>query len=125
MDFQTFEAKYLLPFDGLSHIFDPVKGYIVWRAGTGNNTELLHIRAFEEGKGYAKELIGEMLKKLAQNPPYVSVFGFALSSRAHLRGVYTALGFNVSADIDGVYKEPAFIFSQTYAALCERYAINQ
>lgn len=124
-DFEKFQEKYLAPFEGLHHIFWPEKGYIVWRSGTGNNTELLHIGTFSHGKGYAKELIREMLNELKSKPPFYSVFGFALSSREELRPIYKALGFNISDNITGMYKGgPAFMFSASYEALQKKYGLS-
>lgn len=125
MNFEDFEKKYLGPFAGLEYVFWPDKGFVVWRAGTGGNSELLHIMTFVRGKGYAKELVREMLRRLIPNPPYYSVFGFALSSRIELKGIYASLGFLTTEDIPAPYKGgPAFIFHQSYEKLKKTYGIN-
>lgn len=124
-DLEQFKAKYVKPYDALEYVFWPEKGYVVWRPGSGNNTELLHIRTFVNGKGYSKELIREMLSQLKANPPFFSVFGFALSNRSELKAIYQALGFNISPDIEGMYKGgPMFMFSQSYQQLCRKYEVQ-
>lgn len=121
MKHDEFQEKYLTPYEGLKHIFWPKKGFIVWRPATGNNIELLHIMTFERGKGYARELVDQMLQELEATPPYFSIFGFALSSRAGLKDIYRRLGFNVTEDIPAPYKDgPSFIFWQSYEVLLTR-----
>lgn len=121
MKHDEFQKKYLTPYEGLKHIFWPEKGFIVWRPATGNNVELLHIMTFERGNGYAQELVDQMLQELEATPPYFSIFGFALSSRANLKDIYRRLGFNVTDDIPAPYKDgPSFIFWQSYEVLLAR-----
>jgi ribosomal protein S18 acetylase RimI-like enzyme len=121
MVYDDFQRKYLTPYERLDHIFKPDKGFIVWRPATGNNVELLHIMTFQQRKGYARELVGQMVRELEASPPYFSIFGFALSSRTHLKDIYRRLGFNVTEDIPAPYKDgPSFIFWQSYEALRAR-----
>lgn len=125
MNFEDFEKKYIKPFTGLDYVFLPGKGFVVWRLGTGGNSELLHIMTFSHGKGHAKELVKEMMKNLLKNPPFYSVFGFALSSRTELKKIYTNLGFLITEDIPAPYLGgPAFIFHQSYEKLKEFYSLN-
>lgn len=121
MTFEEFSKKYLEKFRELKYIFEPEKGFIVWRVGTGENIELLHLRTFYQGKGYARELIGKMIRQLEKNPPYHTIFGFALASRSNLKEIYIKLGFNVTEEIPVPYKEPSFIFWQEYVKLKEKY----
>ena len=122
MKFQNFKDKYLAGFDELKYIYEEGKGGIVWRLGTGWNIELLHIRAFEEGKGHAKMLLGMMIKELEKDPPYHSVFGFALEERKHLLSIYPKLGFHIEVN-DGPYKDSkAILFWQKFEKLKELYA---
>ncbi len=121
MKLEEFQEKYLTPFEGLRYIFWPEKGFIVWRPATGNNIELLHIMTFEHGKGYARELVNQMVRDLETTPPYFSVFGFSLSSRTNLKDIYRRLGFNITEDIPAPYKGgPSFIFWQSYDVLLAR-----
>lgn len=121
MNFQEFQDKYLRPFNGLYHFFDPVKGYIVWRVGTGENVEILHIRAFEKRRGYGRELLKKCLLSLKDNPPYFSLFGFGLGSNNEMAEFYRGLGFNVSI-IDGPYKHDKSTFIwQSYEVLCNKH----
>ena len=57
---EDFLKKYIEPFTPLHYVYWPDKGFIVWRASTGENAELLHIHTFVRGKGYSKELVKEM-----------------------------------------------------------------
>lgn len=120
--YKEFLSKYIEKFRDIDFIYWPEKGFIVWRLGTGGNMELLHIRTFIPKKGYAKELIGAMVKKIQNKPPYYSIFGFALSSRENLKEIYRQLGFNVTPDIAGPYKtSPSFLFYQSYEELKKKY----
>lgn len=103
MRWSDFFLKYLEPYKGVDYIYDQDRGYIVWRRGTGENTELLHIRAFKYGCGFATELLEEMLERLEKNPPFYSVFGFMLSSNAPIRRFYEKHGFHYQ-EIVGPYK---------------------
>jgi ribosomal protein S18 acetylase RimI-like enzyme len=119
-----FLKKYILPFLKINYVFWPTKGFIVWRKGTGENIELLHIRTFDSNKGYAKQLVKEMIKRIQKNPPYYSIFGFGLTTpeKPHLKEIYKKLGFNVSGDIPGPYKGgSSFLFYQSYEELKQKY----
>jgi ribosomal protein S18 acetylase RimI-like enzyme len=123
MDYQEFLTKYVERFRDLKYVFWPDKGFIVWRVSTGENVELLHIRTFVRGKGYSRELIREMVLRLKEDPPYYSIFGFALSSRTELKAIYQSLGFNISEDIVPPYKGGnSFIFWQDYKVLKKQYS---
>lgn len=116
MNRNEFQEKYVKPFNDLSYIYDE-RGWIVWRTGTGENVELLHIRVHEKRKGHGKGLVQEMLKKLEGNPPYYSVFGFTRVSNEEAQSFYRALGFDLS-EIPGIYKDGrAILFSQEYEKL--------
>lgn len=122
ISYDDFLEKYIKKFQNIDFIYLPEKGFIVWRPGTGENVELLHIRTFIYKKGYAKDLIREMVGKLKENPPYYSIFGFALSSRENLRQIYQQLGFNISPDLPGPYKSSSsFLFYQSYNNLIKKY----
>ena len=114
-------AKYLLPYSGVSYLYDKDKGYIVWRRGTGDNVELLHIRTFEHRKGYAKELVKAMLNQLVYKPPYYSVFGFGIL-RGELDEIYMALGFRV-IPIPGPTKSEGILFWQSFEKLRAKYEV--
>lgn len=121
---KEFKKKYIKKFKGLNFIYWQDKGYIVWRIGTGENAELLHIRTFINNKGYAKELIRAMIEKLDKNQPYFSVFGFSLVSekRKYLKEIWQKLGFNISNEIKGIYKGgPVIIFYQNFKILKKKY----
>lgn len=120
--FEEFEKKYLKPFQGLHYVFWPDKGYIVWRTSSGENAELLHIRSFKFGKGFARELLKEMVRQLQETPPYYSVFGFALSDKPELKEIYKRLGFKVTEDLEPPYKSSqSFIFWQDFETLKKKY----
>ena len=122
MDRQAFLEKYIDKFKKLNFVFWPDKGFIVWRVSTGENAELLHIRTFVQGRGYSKELVREMVRRLQENPPFYSVFGFALASRTDLKKIYKRLGFNITDDMPAPYKGgPSFVFYQDYETLKKRY----
>lgn len=116
---KQFVERYILPFERPGYIYDPRAGFIVWRRGTGNNVELLHIRTFEKGKGHGRRLVYQMLDKLADDPPYHSVFGFTRVDNAEAKAFYGALGFELQT-VRGLYADgQAIMFWQSYARLQE------
>jgi ribosomal protein S18 acetylase RimI-like enzyme len=118
-----FMARFLRPFQGCDWVFHPSRGYIVWRLGTGDNVELLHIRTFTRGRGFGKELVKEMLKRLKDRPPYYSVFGFTRVSNEEAQAFYGALGFDLTP-VSGVYKDgQAILFSGCFTTLCEQLGV--
>ena len=101
---EEFNSKYVEPFGRVGFRFHKDKGFIVWRRGTGYNVELLHIRTFEKGKGYGRELIYSMLDALLVDPPYYSVFGFTRVGNKEAQAFYGALGFTLQT-VNGLYKD--------------------
>lgn len=117
INYHEFSQKYLFPFGTIRHYYSKDSGYIVWRLGTGENAELLHIRTFHKGRGYGRELVYHMLDQLSYNPPYYSVFGFTRTSNEEAQRFYGALGFNLHL-VDGLYAEgTAIMFWQSYERL--------
>ncbi len=106
-----------------SYIEGPT-GYIVWRVGTGGNTELLHLYAYPSRKNHGKSLLKRMLKELVKDPPYSTVYGFCLASNTEAKKFYEAVGFDVSF-VKGVYREGgAYLFSQEYSKLKEMHGVS-
>lgn len=103
MEYDEFLDDYIFPYDNIEYIYNPQKGFIVWRLGTGQNYELLHIKTFEKKKGYGKELVLGMLDRLRENPPYYSVFGFTRVNNYEAHAFYKALGFRIE-NVTGLYK---------------------
>jgi ribosomal protein S18 acetylase RimI-like enzyme len=98
-------------------------GYVVWRAGTGGNCELLHLKVREPGNGHGTRLLREMLARLRADPPYAAVFGFVRKSNTSARLFYQGRGF-VLSEVEGVYADgAAVVFSQRYDRLCEIHGI--
>lgn len=96
-------------------------GYIVWRMGTGNNTELLHIKVKEPGNGGGSRLLKLMLLQLQQNPPYATVFGFTRAGNLAAHFFYEQMGFTLSP-VQGVYDEgAAVVFAARFDDLCKRH----
>lgn len=96
------------------------EGYIVWRRGSGDNVELLHIRAYRKQQGVGKRLLLHMVKELQNDPPYKTVFGFTRISNDAARAFYLSLGFTLT-EVDGVYADGrAVLFSQSYESLVTR-----
>lgn len=119
MMYSEFRRKYLKPFFGVDHVWSD-DGYIVWRLGTGGNVELLHIRSFKKHIGAGTELIRTMLRRLKQNPPYFSVYGFSVATNEEAVSFYRRLGFHVEI-VTGPYLEgKAALFSQSYDMLCQK-----
>ena len=117
MNYDEFRRRYLIPYESLNHHYEKYKGFIVWRRGTGGNVELLHIKTFEKGKGYGRELFYVMLDRLIDNLPYYSIFGFTRTSNEEAQRFYGALGFNLQ-EINGLYKDgKAIMFWQSYESL--------
>ena len=115
---QIDKQKVLKPYIGV-HLIEHENGYIVWRRGTGDNAEMLHLKTFSPGKGTGRELIKAMLRKLKENPPYATVFGFTRSVNIPAQKFYRSLGFNLSP-VEGVYADgSAVIFSQLFSTLLE------
>lgn len=115
-----FIARYVVPFKGLEHVYQDGAGFIAWRRGTGDNVELLHIRTFESGKGHGRRLFYQMLDRLADRPPYYSIFGFTRVSNAEAQAFYGTLGFYLQA-VEGLYAEgTAVMFWQSYIRLTEK-----
>ena len=102
--YADFIDRYISPFENLSWVYDEDMGFIVWRMGTGNNTELLHIKTFEKRQGNGKKLFIKMLAKLTDSPPYYSIFGFTRSNNIEAHNFYKALGFNINK-VDGLYSD--------------------
>lgn len=99
------------------YIYFPQQGYIVWRRGTGDNTELLHIRTFRKGQGFGRKLVYAMLDQLRGDPPYHSVYGFTRVSNADAQNFYGALGFE-RQEVKGIYADGrAVLFWQSYERL--------
>ena len=112
-------AKYITPYTGVSLIAAP-DGHIVWRRGTGDNVELLHIASYTLRQGVGRRLISQMVRQLENNPPYHTVFGFTLPDNDVAHKFYKALGFTCSL-VTGVYKAgQAVVFSQPFTELLER-----
>jgi ribosomal protein S18 acetylase RimI-like enzyme len=112
-----FMQKYVLPFDSVSYEYDGQAGFIVWRMGTGGNAELLHIKAYELREGLGRALLYKMLDRLADQPPYHTVYGFSRVSNKRAASFYKAMGFHL-VPVDGVYKDgKAIMFWQEYSQL--------
>lgn len=96
-------------------------GYIVWRLGTGENVELLHIHTNERGKGHGRRLFYHMLKEIERKgpEPYHSIFGFTRVSNQEAQAFYGALGF-VLDKVNGPYQDGhSIFFSAPYSVLLE------
>lgn len=110
--------QYLTPYGRTWHIELP-NGYIVWRRGTGNNIELLHIKTYAPGRGTGRQLVIAMLEELKKQPPYCTVFGFTRECNEGSQKFYEALGFELTT-VKGVYQDgSAVVFSQEYRKLLE------
>lgn len=84
-------------------------GYIVWREGTGGNTEILDIRVFEQGQGSGTRMIKHLLDESGCRG---TVYGFTRVGNSAARTFYQKLGFDLS-EVSGVYLEGrAVVFSQ-------------
>ena len=111
----------IVPYSRVGWYEDPT-GYVVWRTGTGDNTELLHVHTDRavKGRGCGRKLVYEMLDRLRDEPPYWSVFGFTRVSNDEARAFYAALGFNLH-EVPGVYADGrAVLFEAPYAELVRR-----
>lgn len=96
-------------------------GHIVWRRGTGDNVELLHIRVNTRREGHGTRLIRQMVLCLSADKPYSTIFGFTRTNNDIAINFYTKLGFTLTK-VEGVYAEgEALIFSQKYDDLVSRF----
>lgn len=113
-------AEHLIPFIGVQHI-ENENGYVVWRRGSGDNAELLHIRASELRQGRGRLLLRAMLIALKDAPPRDTVFGFTRASNEPAIAFYTAMGFRINL-VWGLYEEgAAVLFSARYDRLCAKH----
>lgn len=119
---REFDFKSLVEnFQGVRFLSYPKRGYIVWRKGTGDNVELLHIYSNERRKGFGTKLIRQMVSQLLKTPPYHTIFGFTRTGNLEAQSFYTSLGF-VMSRVHGVYKDgEAFVFSQPFSQLVSRF----
>lgn len=112
-------VRYVMPYDNVDWAWDALEGFVAWRRGTGDNVELLHIRANGLRCGNGRRLVYRMLDELKANPPYHSVFGFTRVSNERAREFYAAMGFDLTP-VPHVYADGSGImFSQSYARLLE------
>lgn len=79
----------------LRYLHKPHVGYVVWRVGTGDNLEIVFVRAAEPGHGYGKRMLREMVAAVTSvGPrPYHSVYAYRLRSNEQAGRFYRALGF--------------------------------
>lgn len=94
MNFEEFFGHYVQKYLSQYYMFFPGRGYIVWRFGTGENVELLHIRSFKTGQGLGPRLVKVMLRELKKNPPFYSIFGMMLAANEPVIKMYQKMGFN-------------------------------
>lgn len=109
------------PFGKVSWL-ETMDGYVVWRRGTGDNVELLHLKSKASGGG--TRLLRGMLEALEENPPYSTVFGFTrlVNDKAH--SFYLKCGFDLTM-VQGVYADGhAIVFSAPYSDLRELHCEN-
>jgi ribosomal protein S18 acetylase RimI-like enzyme len=118
--FQEIKDQYIKPYSKPRYVFKADKGFIVWRLGTGENVELLHIRTLLQRKGQGRELFYMMLDSLkVEMTPYYSVFGFTRVSNDRAKEFYEGMGFNIQP-IKGLYADgEAVMFWQEYTKLLE------
>src|SRR5690242_7323706 len=86
-------------------VFYSETGYIAWRCSTGENYEILLIEVSEPRKGYGRNLVREMCRRIR---PYHSVFVFRRATNEVAGEFYRALGFKEIA-IPGLYKTEAAV----------------
>lgn len=92
------------------------KGYLAWKMGTGENIEIKFIEVSEKGKGYATELVREMLTHIE---PYHSVYVFRLAGNESAGHFYRKCGFEETT-IKGLYGgDDAVLGVASYEILCK------
>ena len=117
--FDEFYGHYVKKYLPQYYMFFPNRGYIVWRFGTGENIELLHIRSFKTGQGLGQRLIKAMLREIKRHPPYHSVFGMTLASNTSAVKLYQKAGFN-TMECPFPYKDwNSIVFYQSFDVLCQ------
>lgn len=96
-------------------------GIIAWRRGTGDNVEVTYVRSDQTRQGTGRKLLQEMLRRLRDNPPYATVYGFTRANNRDAIAFYQAMGFAVTP-VNGVYADgKAAVFSARYDDLCKRH----
>ena len=125
LNFDQFFDHYVREYLPQYYLFFPNKGYIVWRLGTGENIELLHVRAFKTGQGLGPRIIKEMLREIKKSRvPYYSVWGLLLASNEPMIKTYQKMGFNLH-ECPGPYKHgPSIMMWQSFEKLCEIHLAN-
>lgn len=119
-NFEEFFNHYIKEYIPQYYLFFPGNGYIVWRLGTGENIELLHVRAFQTGKGLGPRLVKAMLREIRKRKhPYYSIWGIMLAKNEPVIKMYQKMGFNTQK-CDGPYKHgPSVMMWQSFELLCE------
>lgn len=122
--FEDFYSYYIEKYLPQYFMFFPGVGYIVWRFGTGENVELLHIRSFKTGHGFGQRFVKCMLRELKKTPPYYSVYGMTLASNLPAIKLYEKLGF-ITMECPFPYKEGnSVVFYQEFEILCQNLLDN-
>lgn len=103
-NFKDFEETYIKKYETVWYLHNKHRGYIVWRLGTGQNVELLHIRAIEVHKGHGEYLMRMMTLQLKFNRPYHSVFVFTKKSNTDALNAYKHWGFQFT-EIPNLYRD--------------------
>ena len=117
--FGEFYSHYIKKYLPQYYMYFPGHGYIVWRFGSGENIELLHIRSFKIGQGLGQRLIKAMLRENKNHPPFHSVFGMTLASNTSAIKMYTKAGFK-TMECPFPYKGGnSIIFYQRFDVLCQ------
>lgn len=124
MNFEEFYGHYVKPYLDMDYIFVPEEGYVAWRRGTGENVEVLHIRAFKTGRGLGVLLAQAMIYELKKNPPYYSVFGFGLASNLPPQKVWKKVGFDIEITKAPYKGGPAFLVSQSFEILVKKLEVD-
>lgn len=96
-------------------------GIVAWRRGTGDNVELTYILVKNKRRGEGKRLFVRMLNRLAQQPPYHTVYLFTRSSNKEACLFYISLGFQGNCTPVSIYKNDAtMLFVAPYEYLVMR-----
>ena len=112
-------------FGGTNRIWTECDSFVEWRRGTGDNVELTNIRVSAPRRGIGRALFVGLLNALCEDPPYRTIYGFALADRPNAVAFYKAMGFNVTR-VDDVY-EPASgtcLFVGDYKELCKLHGVK-
>lgn len=109
--------EHIHPYEKIYTIQDQ-RGYLVWRHGTGNTVEILHLEASARRLGYGRSLVRHLLSDLYDSGFDVStVYGFTRERLVQAQVFYVGIGFNLISLKDYYGDGGSVMFRQKFVDL--------